>query len=412
VTEGRTLATELDFDPFDPRCFADPYPWYRIMRREQPVYRREIPNHRVWPHYWMLSRAADVDAALLDWRTFSSARGTLIDTDISLIPPNVFNMDPPRHDELRDILARVLTPARVAGLEPQVRRSAHEIVDGFAGKGTFDVATDYAQLIPTLTMCELMDLPRSDRAIFLRWNLDTLAGADFTSEAALRAYAEMDEYWRGLVLERRKRRTNDLISQILHNQVEGEDLSDREIGGFCSLLHDASQNTTMNMVSNSVLSLARHADARLELRERPERWPRAMEELLRYESPVQGLARATTRDVTLHGVTIPAGDQVLLLYGSANHDETVFADPEVLDLERDVRFHWTFGRGIHTCLGAAVARLETRVALEVLLERIGDWEADPAQVVRYQLVPTRGISRAPIHFEPVRGSRARARGGT
>ena len=394
---------EPDFDPFDPRCFDDPYPAYRTLRRERPVYRREIPNPRIWPHYWMLSRAADVDAALLDWRTFSSARGTLVDTDISLIPPNVFNMDPPRHDELRDVLARVLTPARVARLEPQVRRCAHEIVDGVAGKGSFDVATDYAQLIPTLTMCELMDLPRSDRAKFLRWNLDTLAGADFTSEAALRAYGEMERYWVGLVGERRARRGKDLISQLLHTPVAGAALSDAEIAGFCSLLHDASQNTTMNMIANSILVLARHPAERRTLRAEPGRWPKALEELFRFVSPVQGLARATTRDVTLHGVTIPAGDQVLLLYGSANHDETVFPDPEVFDLERDARSHWAFGNGIHYCLGNAVARLETRVALQALVERIGDFEVDEAGVVRNQLVPTRGVARAPLHFAPRTG---------
>ena len=390
---------DLEFDPFDGKSFRDPYPAYRVMRHEHPVYRREIANYRVWPHYWMLSRAQDVDAALLDWRTFSSARGTLIDTDISLIPPNVFNMDPPRHDELRDVLARVLTPARVAALEAHVRRSAQEIVDGFAAAGRFDVAVDYAQLIPTLTMCELMDLPLQDRERFLKWNLDTLAGADFTSPAALRAYAEMDEYWRGLVVERRKRKTNDLISQILHNEVEGQELSDAEIGGFCSLLHDASQNTTMNMISNAVISLGRFPDQRRKLRDEPGRWSRGLAELLRYESPVQGLARATTRDVTLHGATIPAGDQVLLLYGSANHDETVFPNPDVLDLDRPVKSHWTFGRGIHHCLGSAVARLETRVALQVLVDSLGDWEVPLADVVRYQLVPTRGIAHAPVHFE-------------
>ena len=394
---------EFDFDPFDPKNFANPYPAYRTLRHEHPVYRREIPNHRVWPHYWMLSRAQDVDAALLDWRSFSSARGTLIDTDIRLIPPNVFNMDPPRHDELRDVLARVLTPTRVAALEGHVRRAAQEIVDGFQAQGRFDAAADYAQRIPTLTMCELMDLPLQDREKFLKWNLDTLAGADFTSPAALRAYAEMDEYWRGVVVERRKRKTDDLISQILHNQVEGEDLSDAEIGGFCSLLHDASQNTTMNMISNAVISLAKFPQQRRKLREDPDRWPRFLEELLRYESPVQGLARATTRDVTLHGVTIPAGDQVLLLYGSANHDETVFPNPDVLDLERPVKQHWTFGRGIHHCLGSAVARLETRVGLQVLIETLGDWEVEEKAVLRYQLVPTRGISRAPVHFEPSKG---------
>jgi len=388
----------LDFDPFDPRFFDDPYPSYRRMRHEQPVYRREIANWRMWPHYWMLSRAPDVDAALADWRTFSSARGTLIDTDISLIPPNIFNMDPPRHDELRTILARVLTPARVTGLEPRVRECARELLEALPAKGSFDAATGYAHAIPTLTMCELMDLPKRERERFLKWNLDTLAGADFTSEAALRAYAEMGDYWKGVVAERRGHPARDLISQILHHPVEGEALSDAEIGGFCSLLHDASQNTTMNTISNAIISLARFPDQRRKLVREPARWPRALEELLRYESPVQGLARATTRDVELHGVTIRAGDQVLVLYGSANHDETVFPNPDELDLDRDVRSHWAFGRGIHHCLGNAVARLEVRVALEELLEAHPDFAVDERGIVRNQLVPTRGVAHAPIEY--------------
>ena len=174
VPAPSVIRAVFEFDPFDARFFADPYPAYRVLRREQPVYEIAIAQPRVWPHYWMLSRAADVNAALSDWRTFSSARGTLVDTDISLIPPNIFNMDPPRHDELRAMLARVLTPARVAGLEPRVRECARELVEGFRGKGAFDAATDYAQLIPTITMCELMDLPKRERAQFLHWNLDTL----------------------------------------------------------------------------------------------------------------------------------------------------------------------------------------------------------------------------------------------
>jgi len=247
-------------------------------------------------------------------------------------------------------------------------------------------------------MCELMDLPHAERARFLDWNLATLAGSDFTSAAALRAYAEMEQYWTGLVARRRKRRGEDLISQILHAQVRGEPLSDSEISGFCSLLHDASQNTTMNMISNAVLSLAGWPEQRRRLVREPEIWPRALEELLRHESPVQGLARVTTRDVTIAGATIPAGDQVLLLYGSANHDEAVFPEPEVLDFDRDLKSHWTFGHGIHFCLGNAVARLEVRVALQALLEQIPDWEVDETGVVRNQLVPTRGVAHAPIWF--------------
>ncbi len=392
----------ITFDPFDEAFFEDPYPAYRELRRDAPVYRCEIQNHRIWPHFWMLSRAEDVDAALMDWQTFSSAKGTLIDTDATLLPPNMFNMDPPRHDELRSVLARVLTPVRVASLEGHLRSSTQELIDGFKGKGAFDAATDLSQLIPTLTMCELMDLPISARATFLKWNLDTLGGSDFTDDAALDAYAEMAAYWSGLVAERRAAPGDDLISQILHNQGVEIELSDEEIAGFCSLLHDASQNTTMNMISNAIIALARAPEQRRKLVTEPGRWPTALEELLRFISPVQGLARATTRDVEMHGVTIPKGDQVLLLYGSANHDENAFPNPDVLDLDREVRSHWTFGHGIHFCLGNAVARLETRVTLEVLLENLPDFEVDEAGIVRNQLVPTRGIGAAPIHFEPVR----------
>ena len=396
------MLADFDFDPFDERYFDDPYPFYKVMRDRAPAYRHATREGRVWPHFWMISRAMDVDDALADWRTFSSARGTLIDTDISLIPPNMFNMDPPRHDELRAILARVLTPARVARLESHVRESAREILDRLIEKGSCDASPDYAHQIPTLTMCELLDLPISDRDQFLAWNMATLAGGDFTSPAALAAYAEMNRYWTDLVAERRVHRSDDLISQILHNQKEGKELSDEEIGGFCSLLHDASQNTTMNMIANGIITLAEFPDERRKLVKDSGRWVQALEEILRFVSPVQGLARSTTRDVQVAGTTIPKGDQVLLLYGSANHDETVFPNPDVLDLDRPVKSHWTFGHGIHFCLGNAVARLETRIALETLLECAPDYTIDSKRIVRNQLVPTRGVAHAPLDFGTIR----------
>jgi cytochrome P450 len=396
--------SEFEFDPFDPRFFRDPWPYYQVMRDEHPVYRREIENFRVWPHYWMLSRADDVDRALSDWQTFSSARGTLVDTDITLIPPNMFNMDPPRHDELRGILSRNLTPSRITALEPHVRAYANELVDGFAASGAFDAQRDFGHLIPTITMCVLMDLPAADREQFLKWNLDTLGGADFTSEAALAAYGEMAVYWEGIVAARRGGDGTDLISQIVNTQLPGEDLSDAEVGGFCSLLHDAAQNTTMNMITHGVVTLAHEPDARRRLAGEPGLWPKAVEELLRYVSPVQGLARTTTRPVELHGVTIPEGDQVLVLYGSANHDERVHVDPERFDLDREsTKAHWAFGHGIHYCLGNAVARLEIQTSLQVLVERIGDWDVDDERVELNQLVPTRGVASAPVSFAPESG---------
>ncbi|CAN5442071.1 cytochrome P450 [soil metagenome] len=392
----------FEFDPMDPAYFADPFPYYKQMRDEHPVYRREIENHRVWPHYWMLSRAEDVNDALAEWRTYSSARGTLVDNDITLIPPNVFNMDPPRHDELRGILSRVLTPSRIAALEPHVRAYSEQLIDEHLSSGTIDASMGYAHLIPTVTMCSLMDLPVEHQGQFLEWNLATLGGGDFTSDAALAAYGEMAGYWEGIVEERVGGDGTDLISQILNTRAgktEDVELSNEEIAGFCSLLHDAAQNTTMNMITHGVLTLGRHPDQRQKLKDDPDLWNGAVEELLRFVSPVQGLARSTTRDVELHGVTIPEGDQVLVLYGSANHDERVYPEPERFDVERqNVKAHWGFGHGIHYCLGNAVARLEIRVALQVMLERLGDWEVDEDAIVLNQLVPTRGVATAPVTF--------------
>jgi cytochrome P450 len=311
----------------------------------------------------------------------------------------MFNMDPPRHDELRAILSRNLTPSRITALEPHVRAYAEQLVHSFRAEGAFDAQQDFGHLIPTITMCVLMDLPPADREKFLKWNLDTLGGGDFTSDAALTAYGEMAVYWESIVGQRRGGNGTDLISQIVNTQLPGEDLSDAEIGGFCSLLHDAAQNTTMNMITHGVLTLGRHPDARRRLGAEPQLWNRAVEELLRFVSPVQGLARSTTRDVELHGVTIPKGDQVLVLYGSANHDERVHPDPERFDLDREnAKAHWAFGHGIHYCLGNAVARLEIKVALQVLVELIGDWEVDEAGLALNQLVPTRGVASAPVSF--------------
>jgi cytochrome P450 len=264
-------------------------------------------------------------------------------------------------------------------------------------------------MIPTVTMCTFMDLPRHDQAQFLKWNLDTLGGADFTSVEALAAYGAMDQYWQGVVAERKANPGSDVISQIIHAQVEGAELSDVEISGFCSLLHDASQNTTMNMITNAVISLARFPDERRRLRDDPSLWTRAFEEMLRYVSPVQGLARAVTRDVTLHGVTIPEGDQVLVLYGAANHDPAIYPDPERFDIDRKAKAHWSFGHGIHYCLGNAVARLEAKIALQVLVDRLGEWEIDESRVERNQLVPTRGVAHAPVEFAPVTEGRAPTR---
>src|SRR5262245_35387574 len=314
----------FEFDPFDPRFWDDPYPYYRDMRERYPVY------HGGDPSCFMISRYADIEPAMSDWRTFSSARGVLVGTDSSQLPTNMFNMDPPRHDQLRSVLTRVLTPSRVADLEPFVRELAQELIARFREAAVADVTTQYAQVIPSTVVGELMGLNRDDRERFLSWNLATVGSQDFVGPEALQAYAEMDAYWRDTIASRRGQRTDDVVSEIFYAQVEGENLTDEEIYGFCSLILPASQHTTINMMSNSVISLARNPDQRQLLRENPGLWPEALEELIRYESPVQGLARTATRDVELHGVAIPEGEWVLRLFASANHTNQFYVDPDQL----------------------------------------------------------------------------------
>ena len=384
----------FEFDPYDPRFWDDPYPSYRVMRDEYPVY------YGGNPACYMISRYADIEPAMSDWRTFSSARGVLVGTDSSQLPLNMFNMDPPRHDQLRSVLSRVLTPTRVAGLEPFVRELARGLIAKFRDEGKADVTTQYAQVIPSTVVGELMGLNGADREKFLQWNLATVGTQDFVGPEALEAYAEMDGYWRETITSRRGERTDDVVSEIFHAQVEGENLTDEEIYGFCSLILPASQHTTINMMSNAVITLARYPEQRRMLRENPDLWPDAMEELIRYESPVQGLARTATREVELHGVTIPEGEWVLMLFGSANHDETVYENPDRLDITRKgARPHYSFGHGIHYCLGNAVARLQTRVALQELVETLGEWDVDESGVVRNQLVPGRGVAHVPVTFD-------------
>ena len=213
----------------------------------------------------------------------------------------------------------------------------------------------------------------------------------------------MDAYWRETIAARRGQRTDDVVSEIFHAQIGGENLTDDEIYGFCSLILPASQHTTINMMSNTAITLARYPEQRAMLRRDPGLWPDAMEELIRYESPVQGLGRTATRDVELHGVTIPEGAWVLMLFGSANHDERVFENPDVLDITRQgARPHYSFGHGIHYCLGNAVARLQTRVALEELVERARRMGRRRSEC-RAQSTRSRSGHRAhPDHFRSLR----------
>ena len=294
---------------------------------------------------------------MADWRTFSSARGVLVGTDSSVLPTNMFNMDPPRHDQLRSVLSRVLTPSPRRGSRA-VRPRAGSGPDRAVPReraGRRDHGVRAGHPVDRRRRAHGPRTPPTARSSSSGTSRRS-GSQDFVGPEALQAYVEMDAYWRETIAARRGQRTDDVVSEIFHAQVGGENLTDDEIYGFCSLILPASQHTTINMMSNTAITLARYPEQRAMLRRDPGLWADAMEELIRYESPVQGLGRTAMRDVELHGVTIPEGAWVLMLFGSANHDERVFENPDVLDITRQgARPHYSFGHGIHYCLGNAVA---------------------------------------------------------
>lgn len=384
-----------DFDPYASRCWEDPYPSYGALRSDAPVYARGDPP------YFMLSRYADIVAAAAAEDSYSSAGGVLIGIDSSQLPVNLMNMDPPRHDTLRAILTRALTEQSVARLEPLFRQRTVELLEPLAAKGSFDIVGDFARKLPSLVIAEVLGIDPADRGDFLRWNHDVNAGAEFVGEGALRAYEELEGYFRRLIAKRRAHAGDDLVSRVFRAADEESALTDAEVLGFCSLLLVAGQHASINLISNSAIELWRRPEQLQRLLEQPELLSQgALDELMRFVSPVQGLARTTTRDLTLHGVCMPEGSQVLMLFASGNRDPEHFDDPDTLDVTRpENRTHLGFSHGIHYCLGSAVARLEARIALEEMLTRLGPWRVDEQSVLRNQLVPGRGIGRAILHFE-------------
>lgn len=388
------------YDPFDVRVQDDPYPRYREMRDEHPVY---------WcarPRCWTLSRYDDVSAALQDPGTFSSAKGIFPAGGFDLAGaflPMMIMMDRPRHGDLRRVVSKVFTPRRSAALEPEVQQLAAELVAPLIDAGGHDVVRDLAGPLPAIVIADMLGVPREDREQFRAWSTALVTTDPQAREpvaANLHAAASLYEYFTAFLAERRARPQEDLLSALVTAEVEGR-RRERELLGFCLLLLVAGHETTTNLVSNTVAVLAERPEERHRLADAPERLPAAVDEMLRFDSPVQGLSRTLTRDLRLHGTELREGDPVLLLFGSANRDERVFADPDRFDPARVVDRQLAFGRGIHYCLGAALAQLETRAVFTELFARTRDWALqESAPPVRLRSGPLRGYASLPVQFVP------------
>jgi cytochrome P450 len=391
--------TVLDYDPYAYAIHEDPYPTYAWLRAEAPLYRH--PTHG----FWALSRHRDVIEAFRDSETFSSAHGVSLDPAAS--GPHAHRtmsflaMDPPMHGRMRGLVSRGFTPRRVAELEPRIRELAIEHLDAALEQSdSFDLIGAFAGKLPMDVISELIGVPQADRAE-LRRLADLLVhreeGVTDVPPSGVDAALRLAGYYAEMIAERRRARTDDLTSALIDAEVDGDRLTDDDIISFLFLMVVAGNETTTKLLANAwywVWKFGVHQRALSETA----RIPVWVEETLRYDTSSQMLARVTTREVELYGQTIPAGDRVLLLVGSANRDETVFTDPDRYDLdrpERELQQIASFGFGRHFCLGASLARLEARVALEEAAARIADYDVDEPGATRVHSVNVRGFATLP-----------------
>jgi cytochrome P450 len=382
-------------DLFSDAMRRNPYPVYEQMRRTSPVYYVPPPFDG-----WMIFDYAGVKRTLHDHETFSSKVPA---------PPHWFLFsDPPGHTRLRALISRAFTPRVVANLEPRIRQLSRELLDRTEGRSEMDVAAEYSIPLPMMVISEMIGIPAEDWPLFQRWSQGILklsytrSGGE-EAAAAMRefraAVAEMDPYMTAMIGQRRAAPRDDLLTHLVEAEVEGGKLAREEILGFCQLLVVAGQETTTNLINNAILCLLEHPEERARLEQRMDLLPSAIEEVLRYRSPLQWMMRTPRRDVEISGQVIPAGKLVLPMIGSANRDPQQFLDPERFDITRDPNPHLAFGHGIHFCSGAPLSRLEARIALTDVLERLKGFEsASEGPWEPRQALHVHGPTRLPIRF--------------
>jgi cytochrome P450 len=386
----------VEYNPFSRPIADNPFPVYRRLRDEAPVYRNEELD------FYALSRFDDVMSAHLDPTTLSSAHGVTIE-GIDAGQPFLIVKDPPDHTAHRKIVSRVFTPRRIGALEPFIRARAGELLDRVRDQDAFDVAADFSIRLPLDVISELIGIPPSLRAEVhvLCDRITTRQEGSTDYEDALAANIELHTLLVGLVQDRRAHPGDDVISLLIASPVPLDDgtersLDDDELASRFLELAFAGHETVAKLIPNGVIALAWYPDQRRELVADPSLMAGAVEEMLRWDPPSHYQGRWTTRDLELHGTTIPADNRVILVTGSAGHDERRYHEPELFDLHRDVDRHLSFGFGAHLCLGAALARLETRVAFEELLARNPEYGIDEASAVRQYSGNVRGLDHLQI----------------
>lgn len=374
-----TAPTEVYYDPYDVELNADPYPMFRRLREEKPLYYNETHD------FYALSRFADVNAALIDKETFSSARGAIIElikANIEIPPGVLIFEDPPIHTMHRKLLSRMFTPRKISALEAKIREFCCRSLDPLVGTGNIDFIADLGAQMPMRTIGMLLGIPEEDQEAvrdFANEQMRTEEGKPMKASTEGMVSGELFEKY---VDWRTENPSDDIISELLNVEFEDETgtlrhLSRNEILTYINVVSGAGNETTTRLIGWAGKVLAEHPDQRRELVRNPSLIPAAVEELLRFEPPAPHVARYVTRDIEYHGHTVPEGSAMMLLIGAANRDHRQFApDGDVFDIHRESKPHLAFSVGTHFCMGSALARLEGRIALEEILKRFPEWDTD------------------------------------
>ena len=402
MTHAETTVADPDiyYDPYDFAIDEDPYPVWRRMRDEQPLY------YNAKYDFFALSRFTDVDKCSADWKTYSSAKGTvleLIKAGLDIAPGSLIFDDPPTHDLHRGLLSRVFRPKAIAQLEPKVREYCAHALDPLVGTGQMDFIADLGAFMPMRTIGLLLGIPEADQER-IRDHIDETLKLDADGQPTLAAdYGSMqNELFADYIDWRAEHPSDDLMTELLHAEFDDVDgnrrrLTRDEVLGHVNLLAAAGNETTTRLIGWTGKVLAEHPNQLEQLSGDHSLIPNAIEELLRYESPSPVQARYVTRDVEHYGQTVPEGGVMLLLTASANRDDRQFPGGETFDIHRKIVRHLAFGYGAHLCLGASLARLEGRIALDEVLKRFPNgWHVDYDNAVQARTSTVRGWERLPV----------------
>jgi cytochrome P450 len=387
------------YDPYDYAIDADPHPVWKRMRDEAPLYRNDRYD------FWALSRFADVIEASVDVETYSSADGTVLEMMGKIPEPHsMIFQDPPEHSTLRKLVSRAFSPRRIDQLAERVRDLVRGYLDPMVGRGGFDYVEDFGAKLPAMVIGSMLGVPEEDQNQVRVWTdamLHRDPGETDVPERMKDMQRSLWTYFSRYVAARRNDPRDDVMTDLLEAEITLDGgstrrLSDIEVVVFIALLSGAGNETVARLLGWAGMLLARHPEQRQRLRAEPGLIPNAIEELLRYEAPSPVQARTVMRDVRLYDRTVPAGSRMLLLTGAAGRDEREFAEPDRFDVTRRFERHVSFGYGIHFCLGASLARLEGRIALEETLARFPEWVVDEAEAEMVHTSTVRGWAKLPI----------------